>query len=346
MAGPAPKAGAQTLPLVTVAPKAASVTEGDVATFTLTAAPTPTAELNVHVVVTPVPRDFVGPPVLVGGQRGDRWVKFPANATTTDFTVATANDDIDEAGQQILVHAGRGEGDYRIEETNIIWLDILDNDDPAVSFDSATYDVDEGDAVTLTLDVVLPQGTATTVNVACAAGTTSASEFSGCPSSVIVPANMGSHTFTVQTAEDAADEVAETFTVTLSLPDGTTGLRVHPHAAATVTVADDDRSGGELRLGDLRRGRGRRGDPDAERGAAARHGHDGQRRLRGGHHLRLGVQRLPVQRHRPRQHGLPHLHGSDRGGRVGRGRPRRSPSRSPCPTARPACASTPMPRPR
>ncbi len=234
---PAPEATAQSDPIITIA-GGGNVEEGAPARFTLTANTAPAADLKVKVrVLEPVSGMFVDP-----DNKGDRIVTIAAGASTTTFMVPTVDDNVDEEINNIIAIIQRGEG-YDLPPTenpsaSVANVLVEDNDLPMVSFGAATYDVDEGDAVTLTLNMVGPQSTATTVTVACTAVTTGATEFSGCPSAVTIPANASSHSFTVQTTEDTIDEVAETFTVQIiGVP---MGFAIGWPSSATVTVADDD----------------------------------------------------------------------------------------------------------
>ena len=175
---------------------------------------------------------------LASGQAGNK-VFNRGTGLSHIYGISLDDDNVDEPDGTVTCTLLPGTGYVVGGGQSSDTITVTDDDDPAVSFDSAAYSVTEGDAVTLTLNVVRPQSAATTVNVACAgSGTNPTTEFTGCPSSVTIPMNAATHTFTVQTTEDTADEVAETFTVTLSGPPA--GVRIHPHAAATVTVADDD----------------------------------------------------------------------------------------------------------
>ena len=105
-----------------------------------------------------------------------------------------------------------------------------------VSLGAANYEVGEGDAVTVTLELKWPQSTATTVGIACTHGTTAAGDFTACPATVAIPANAGTHTFDIQTTKDTTVEVDETFIVAIaSVP---AGFRKGTPSAATVTVVD------------------------------------------------------------------------------------------------------------
>ncbi len=212
------------------------VTEGTAATFTLTANPAPSAtdaDLKVNVRV----REPASGMFVDSEYKGDLMVIIPKAGTAT-FTVDTDDDEVDEDDNIIIANILKGEG-YALHATNSVAnVLVADNDLPMVSFAAATYDVDEGDAVKLTLNMVGPQSTATTVSIACTAVTTTAAEFSGCPSKVTIPANTASHSFTVQTTQDTRDEPDEDFTVAITgVP---TGLAIGSPSLATVTVADDD----------------------------------------------------------------------------------------------------------
>ena len=105
-----------------------------------------------------------------------------------------------------------------------------------VSLGDDAYEVDEGDAVSVTLKVGWPQSTATTVGITCTHGTTSAADFTACPATVTIPANAGAHTFDIQTTKDTTVEGDETFVMAIgSVPSG---FRTGTPSAATVTVVD------------------------------------------------------------------------------------------------------------
>ena len=105
-----------------------------------------------------------------------------------------------------------------------------------VSLGAAAYEVGEGDAVSVTLNVKWPQSTATTVGITCTHGTTSAADFTACPATVTIPADAGTHAFDIQTTKDTPVEGDETFVVTIaSVP---AGFRTGTPSAATVTVVE------------------------------------------------------------------------------------------------------------
>ena len=220
-------------PAITIASGVSPVTEGTAASFTLTASPAPTADLDVEVDVY----ELGG--VVSASDLGTRTVIIPANQATATFTVSTVNDDIDELPAR--VHASVLPGtDYTVGSPNIRAVDVNDNDDPVLRLGSASYGVAEGISVRVTLnfrDRAL--FSATTVGIACTDGTANGYglDFT-CPATVTVPRDARSHTFTIPTQADPWNEGKETFTVAIgSVPSG---VRKGTPSSATVTIADPD----------------------------------------------------------------------------------------------------------
>ena len=220
-------------PAISIASGVSPVTEGTAASFTLTASPAPTADLDVEVDVY----ELGG--VVSASDLGTRTVIIPANQATATFTVSTVNDDIDELPAR--VHASVLPGtDYTVGSPNIRAVDVNDNDDPVLRLGSASYGVAEGISVRVTLnfrDRAL--FSATTVGIACTDGTANGYglDFT-CPATVTVPRDARSHTFTIPTQADPWNEGKETFTVAIgSVPSG---VRKGTPSSATVTIADPD----------------------------------------------------------------------------------------------------------
>ncbi|KKZ10840.1 MAG: hypothetical protein TH68_09700, partial [Candidatus Synechococcus spongiarum 142] len=88
----------------------AAVTEGGAASFTVNADPAPTARLTVNVEVIDGPDGLTGQDFVAASQEGVRTVTLNAGATSTTFTVATVNDNVDEDDGfvQVLVNEGTG----------------------------------------------------------------------------------------------------------------------------------------------------------------------------------------------------------------------------------------------
>ncbi len=84
---------------VTITPKTTPVTEGSAVVFTVTANPAPTADLTVNLTVADdATSDFVD-----SSDEGDQTVVIPAGETTADYSVATSDDETDEADGVVTV---------------------------------------------------------------------------------------------------------------------------------------------------------------------------------------------------------------------------------------------------
>ncbi|WP_420609284.1 Calx-beta domain-containing protein [Candidatus Poriferisodalis sp.] len=110
-------------PVVSIA-AGADVDEGDVAVFTVSAVPAPSAALDVSVAVTET-GDF-------GVSPGSRIVTIPASGTAT-LTVATANDSVDEPDGSVTATVGAGTG-YTVSATaGAASVAVADDDVPPPS---------------------------------------------------------------------------------------------------------------------------------------------------------------------------------------------------------------------
>ncbi len=108
------------LPEITVTAAHDSVTEGDAAVFTLTAAPAPADGLPVTVTIT-ADGDY-------GAVTGSRTVTVPT-AGTAQFLVATSDDPTDEPDGSVTVTINAGDG-YTVSATQTTGtVDVTDNDD-------------------------------------------------------------------------------------------------------------------------------------------------------------------------------------------------------------------------
>ncbi len=207
-----------------------AVTEGGTASFTVSASPAPSANLTVNLRVQQT-GDFVA-----AGNLGRKTVTIPGGMSSATYTVDTVNDQTDEDNGVVQVTVLAGDG-YAPGSPAFHNAAVADNDNSAVSFSAASYRVSEGEAVSVTLNIVQPRSTTTAVGITCTDGTADSTDYSGCPSSVTIPANAGSHSFTVQTATDSTNEADETFTVSIaSVP---AGVATGNPSTATVVVFDN-----------------------------------------------------------------------------------------------------------
>ena len=124
------------LPVLTIAAGASPVTEGGGASFTLSANPAPSADLQVRLDVADAPgADFVAP-----DDEGRRTVTILAGRTSAGVTVATAADDKDEPDGPVTVALANGPG-YELGSASFARVTVRDDDVttlPALSIDDAS----------------------------------------------------------------------------------------------------------------------------------------------------------------------------------------------------------------
>ncbi|MDE0196454.1 MAG: hypothetical protein OXP08_12985, partial [bacterium] len=163
-----------------------------------------------------------------GGIEDPAWT-VPASAGGQHATLVVTYRDGDGWEERVEVPLGRVLG----EDEVVVPVS------PAVSLDAASYSADEGDALTVTLEISPVRDAATAVGIACTDDTaTAGTDYAACPASVTIPANAASHAFTIQTTEDTEGEAPERFDIALgTLPDGV--VKGSP-SEARATIADDD----------------------------------------------------------------------------------------------------------
>ncbi len=218
--GPPPS----TMPEVSITGGGA-VTEGGGATFTVTADPAPTADLDITVVVTRDGDHGVTP--------GSQTVTIPATGSAT-LTVATSDDGVDEADGAVTATVSAGPGYIVSTTAGAATVAVADDDVPEISIVS-NGDVTEGGNATFALTASPAPHASLAVTIA----VSQSGDFGVSPGSqtVTIPAT-GSATLTVATTNDGSDEADGSVTATVSAGQG---YSVSTTAgAATVAVADDD----------------------------------------------------------------------------------------------------------
>ncbi len=202
-----------------------NVTEGSNATFTLTASPVPSANLDVTVTVSASGS--------YGVITGNQTITIPTSGTAT-LNVATTGDTVDETDGSVTATLIDGAA-YDLDSTaSAATVNISDDDVPEVSI-AAGSNITEGANASFTLTVDPTPHSSITVNVTVSAtgayGVTTGSQ------TVTIPTS-GTATLTIATTGDAVDETDGTVTVTVNTG---TGYSIDSSAAAaTVNVADDD----------------------------------------------------------------------------------------------------------
>ena len=217
-----------------------AVTEGAAASFTVNAAPAPTARLTVNVeVIEPPGQDFVA-----ASEERVRTVTLNAGATSATFTVPTVNDSTDEADGVVQVYVNDGTG-YIADQGAVV--NVNDNDGtgppttPAASFASASSSAAENAGThNVTVDISPAPSSALTLGYSVSGTATAGSgndftiQNSG---SLSVAAGATSVTIPVAIIDDSATENAETVILTLS---GGTGYTVGNPSVYTLTITDND----------------------------------------------------------------------------------------------------------
>ena len=204
-----------------------AVTEGTAASFTLTANPAPSANLDVSVTVSASGS--------YGVTTGNQTVTIGTSGTTT-LTINTTDDTVDEVNGSVTATLVDGAA-YDLDSTaSAATVNIADDDIPEVSI-TAGSNVTEGTAASFTLTADPVPHISITVNVAVTAngnyGVTTGNQ------TVTIPTS-GTAILTVATSGDTVDEVNGSATVTLNI--GNNYSIDSSASAATVNIADDDDS--------------------------------------------------------------------------------------------------------
>ena len=206
----------------------ADISEGDNATYTITAAPTPAAGLDVTIEITQS-GDFASTGTLT--------VTIPSSGTYT-LTVATTDDSTDEADGSVTATIADGTGYSVSSSDSAATVNVADDDDPPPVTPQITItagtDVTEGTDATFTITAA----PAPAAGLDVAIQITQSGDFALTGTQTITIPTTGTYTLTVATTNDSTDEADGTITATI---DPGTGYTVSSSAgAAAVNVADDD----------------------------------------------------------------------------------------------------------
>ena len=202
------------------------VTEGTDATFTVTATPAPSADLDVTVGVSQS-GDYV--------TTGSRTVTITTTGSAT-FTVATTNDTTDEPDGSVTATISSGTGYTVSSSAGAVTVAVSDNDAatlPEISITSGSG-VTEGTAASFTLTASPAPAADLDITIA----VSQSGDYVTTGSRTVTIPSSGSKTFTVTTTDDSDDEPDGSVTATIS---SATGYTVASNAgAATVAVSDND----------------------------------------------------------------------------------------------------------
>ena len=217
-----------------------SVVEGEMETVTVELDVAP--ERQVVVPITATRQDGAG---LADYSLSATSVTFAAGETTATFMFSAFQDGDDDDGESVVL--GFGDLPDRVSEGSPeeATVAIVDDDDPWVElfFDQASYSVDEGSSVTVTVRLSAdPERTVTVPITVARQGGASPGDYSGVPASVTFAADETSKTFTFTAVDDSVDDDGESVVLGFGdLPDRVSApdTTARPDTA-TVNIADDD----------------------------------------------------------------------------------------------------------
>ncbi len=225
-------------PAVSIAAKAASVTEGGAAAFTLTADRAPDADLTVTLSVA----ETGGGDHVAAADEGPATAVIAKGATEAVFSVATVDDDVDEPDGSVTVTLKDG-GGYTVSPSpgDAAAVTVSDNDAAALpSLSVADVTVTEGAWMEFTVRLSAPSAGGVSVKVSTRDSTpVSATRRDYWPISgrtVSFRAGETERSVGVIVYDDSHDEEAETFEVVLS---DARGAAIGDGVAVGTIVNDD-----------------------------------------------------------------------------------------------------------
>ena len=223
-------------PEITIA-AGGDITEGGDAVFTVQASPAPASDLEIALAIA----DDAVSDFLTDGEEGSKTVTIAAGSDTATYTLATTDDDLDEAngGVSATLEAGTG---YRVASPSTATVAVADNDgddDARATVVRITggADITEGGVARFTLTGAPAPSQDITVNLR----VTQSGAFAGDGELGARPVTLGTDatvTVDIPTVDDSTLEDDGSLTITVEPGTGYT-----PHAtdaSATVAVADDE----------------------------------------------------------------------------------------------------------
>ena len=199
------------------------ITEGGTASFTISASPVPSGAITVNIGVS---------------ESGD-WdatgaATLSVNSATTTYTIATGDDQVDEANGSVTATVQAGSG-YTVGTASTATVAVADDDDPPATPEitiSGGSGITEGGSATFTISASPAPTSAITVNI----GVSETGDWDA-TGAATVSVNSATTTYTIATSDDQVDEADGSVTATVQ---SGTGYTVGTASTATVAVADDD----------------------------------------------------------------------------------------------------------
>ncbi|MDV2450049.1 putative Ig domain-containing protein [Xanthomonas hortorum] len=156
-------------------------------------------------------------------------VPNPSGAQGTQIVTYTHNGD-SATSDTFPLEDGRG-------DTITVNITITPSLSASIAVSPASRNEDSGAAFTYTVTLSQSSSSATTVNLSRSGTATSGTDYTGAPSSVVVPANATTATFSVTPVADTTVEADET--VVISVASGS-GYGIGSPSSATATIVNDD----------------------------------------------------------------------------------------------------------
>lgn len=158
---------------------------------------------------------------------------------------ATLTGQLDGAGTERVTYTNNGDGAtsdsfYLLDQDNnqvVFNITINPSRSASIAVSPSSANEDSGNSFVYTVTLSQTNTSATTVNLTRSGTATSGADYSGAVTSVVVPANTSSASFTVTPIADTTVEADET--VTFSVASGT-GYSTGSPASATATIVNDD----------------------------------------------------------------------------------------------------------
>jgi glucose/arabinose dehydrogenase len=173
---------------------------------------------------------------------------FANGETSKTFTVAIINDTLVEGNETVNLTLSNPTGGATLGSQNTAVLTIQDDDTAgqpgSLQFNASSYSLLENGGI-ITITVTRTGGTSGTVSVhyATSDGTaTAGSDYTAASGTLTFADGEASKTFNVTVLDDNLVEGNESLTLTLSSPTG--GATLGSPATATLTIVDNDSSGG------------------------------------------------------------------------------------------------------
>ena len=205
-------------PVITIS-AGSGITEGGTASFTISASPAPASPITVNIGVS---------------QTGD-WgatgaATVSVSGATATYTIATTNDQVDEADGSVTATVQAGNG-YTVGTASTATVTVADDDVPEITI-SGGSGITEGGTASFTISAGPVPASAITVNV----GVSQTGDF-GATGAATVSVSGATTTYTIATTDDEVDEADGSVTATVQAGSGYT---VGTASTATVAVSDDD----------------------------------------------------------------------------------------------------------